>query len=53
MLQIITNLIRNAINPDKIPGLDCFDIKNESKGEFAIRLNDGSVIRVIVASVER
>lgn len=52
MLEIITNLIRNAIDPAKIPGLDYFDNAHEGKGEFAIRLNDGSAIRVIVATVE-
>lgn len=51
-LEIITNLIRNAIDPAKIPGLDYFDTAHEGKGEFAIRLNDGSAIRVIVATVE-
>lgn len=52
MLQIITNLIHNAIDPQKIPGLDCFDSSKEEIGEFTIRLNDGSAIRVIVAQVE-
>ncbi len=52
MLQIITNLIHNAINPDKIPGLESFDLTHEAKGEFAIRLNDGTVIRLIVSTVE-
>lgn len=46
MNEIITQLIAAAIDADKIPGLDCFDMSDRANGTFKIRLNDGTCISV-------
>lgn len=48
MNEIITQLIAAAIDADKIPGLDCFDMSQRHLGQFEIVLNDGTRIRVSV-----
>lgn len=46
MKAIIAQLIAAAIDPEKIPSLDFFDMKNKEVGEFSIWLNDGTEIVV-------
>ncbi len=48
MNEIITQLIAAAIDPAKIPGLDCFDMSQRDKGLIIIRLNDLSFIKIKV-----
>lgn len=48
MNEIITQLIAAAIDADKIPGLDFFDMSQRHLGQFEIALNDGTRIRVSV-----
>lgn len=46
MNAIIAQLIASAIDEKKIPDLDCFDMSKRSNGQFYIRLNDGTEIKV-------
>lgn len=48
MNEIITQLIAAAIDADKIPGLDCFDMSGRKNGQFDIILNDGTRITVSI-----
>jgi hypothetical protein len=48
MKAIIAQLIAAAIDADKIPSLDAFDMAERDAGVFVIRLNDGTAIRVSV-----
>jgi len=49
MNEIITQLICNAIDSSKIPGLDYFDMKLRPDGKFTIVLNDGTAILIQVS----
>lgn len=52
MNAIIAQLIAAAIDEKKIPELDCFDMSNRSNGQFSIRLNDGTEIKVTCEIVD-
>lgn len=51
MKAILAQLIAAAIDADKIPELDCFDMFPRDKGQFEILLNDGTRLRVTVEDV--
>jgi hypothetical protein len=51
MNEILTQLIAAAIDADKIPGLDCFDMTRRPRGQFEIVLNDTTRIRITVEDV--
>jgi hypothetical protein len=48
MNEILAQLIAAAIDADKIPGLDCFDMSRRPRGQFDIVLKDTTRIRVTV-----
>lgn len=48
MNEIITQLICNAIDSSKIPGIDFFDMVRRPDGQFDIVLNDGTRLRITV-----
>jgi hypothetical protein len=48
MNEILAQLIAAAIDADKIPGLDCFDMSRRPRGQFDIVLNDATRLRVTV-----
>lgn len=50
MKAIIAQLIAAAIDANKIPELDCFNMNQVREGEFSIRLNDGTEIVVQVST---
>lgn len=50
MKAIIAQLIAAAIDANKIPELDCFNMKHVREGEFSILLNDGTEIVVQVST---
>lgn len=51
MNEILTQLIAAAIDADKIPGLDCFDMTRRPRGQFEIVLNDTTRLRITVEEV--
>ena len=51
MNEILAQLIASSINPDKIPGLDCFDMTRRPNGQFEILLNDSTRILITVEDV--
>jgi hypothetical protein len=51
MNEILAQLIAAAIDADKIPGLDCFDMTRRPRGQFEIVLNDTTRIRITVEDV--
>jgi hypothetical protein len=51
MNEIITQLIAAAIDANKIPGLDCFDMTLRPNGQFDIVLNDTTRLRITVEDV--
>jgi hypothetical protein len=51
MNEILTQLIAAAIDADKIPGLDCFDMTRRPRGQFEILLNDTTRLRITVEDV--
>jgi len=52
MNEIITQLIASAIDTNKIPGIDCFDMSRRPAGQFEIVLTDLTRIRITVEIVE-
>jgi hypothetical protein len=46
MNAILAQLIAAAIDEKKIPELDCFDMSKRHDGQFSIRLNDGTEIKI-------
>ena len=52
MNHILADLILNAINANKIPGLARFDHINIHRGSFEIVLEDSSRIQVTVSQTE-
>lgn len=51
MNEILAQLIAAAIDADKIPGLDCFDMTLRPAGKFEIVLNDTTRLRITVEDV--
>ena len=51
MNEILAQLIAAAIDADKIPGLDCFDMNLRPAGKFEIVLNDTTRLRITVEDV--
>jgi len=51
MNEIITQLICNAIDSSKIPGIDFYDMARRPDSQFDIILNDGTRIRITVEDV--
>jgi hypothetical protein len=51
MKEIFTQLIAAAIDADKIPGLDYFDMRLRPFGKFEIVLNDSTKFRITVEDV--
>ena len=51
MNEILAQLIAAAIDPDKIPGLDYFDMTLRPAGKFEIVLNDTTRLRITVDDV--
>lgn len=50
MKAIIAQLIAAALDANKIPELDCFNMTQAREGEFSILLNDGTEIVVHVST---
>lgn len=48
MNEILAQLIAAAIDADKIPGLDYFDMTRRPRGQFEIVLNDTTRLRITV-----
>lgn len=48
MDEILAQLIASAIDADKIPGLDMFDMELRKEGKFHIVLNSGERIQISV-----
>jgi hypothetical protein len=51
MNEILAQLIAAAIDADKIPGLDFFDMTLRPAGKFEIVLNDTTRLRITVEDV--
>ena len=51
MNEILAQMIAAAINANKIPGLDCFDMTLRPSGKFDIILNDLTRLRITVEDV--
>jgi hypothetical protein len=51
MNEILAQLIAAAIDADKIPGLECFDMTRRPRGQFEIVLNDTTRLRITVMDV--
>jgi hypothetical protein len=51
MNEILAQLISAAIDADKIPSLDFFDMTLRPKGQFDIVLNDTTRLRITVEDV--
>jgi hypothetical protein len=51
MNEILAQLIAAAIDADKIPGLECFDMTRRPRGQFEIILNDTTRLRITVKDV--
>jgi hypothetical protein len=51
MNEILAQLIAAAIDAEKIPGLDCFDMTLRPAGKFDIILNDSARLRITVEDV--
>jgi hypothetical protein len=51
MNEILAQLIAAAIDADKIPSLDCFDMTLRAHGQFDIVLNDTTRLRITVEDV--
>ena len=51
MNEILAQLVAAAIDADKIPGLDCFDVTLRPAGKFEIVLNDTTRLRITVEGV--
>ena len=52
MNEIITQLIASAIDANKIPGIDFFDMSRRPDSQFEIVLTDLTRIRITVENVE-
>jgi hypothetical protein len=48
MNEILAQLIAAAIDADKIPGLDCFDMTLRGAGKFEVVLNDTTRLLITV-----
>lgn len=51
MNEILAQLIAASIDPEKIPGLERFDMTLRPAGKFDIQLSDTTVLRITVEDV--